>query len=119
MLLPASSLLLALLLAPLAQGDWGVLAFTLAACLVGFGLHPLLQHARRAAWCEYVGCSAEFRERLFTMFAPKGPSPCSLADEEGLANAAGARSGGDSSDRPEEGGSRSEAEALLSSPRLR
>ena len=85
LLLPAGSLLLGLLLAPVVQGDWHVVVFTLMALVAGFGLHPLLQHARHHGWCAFEGGTVhEFKERLYTMFAPPSTASLNAVDGEVL-----------------------------------
>lgn len=72
LLLPAGGLLTLLLLAPVVERDWGVVLFTAVCGLTGFAVHPLLQLARRREWCAFDGGTVhEFKERLYTMFAPR------------------------------------------------
>ncbi len=47
--------------APLAQGDYQVLAWTLGACALGCVLYPLLQLVRRRKWVPFEGCVHEFK----------------------------------------------------------
>lgn len=70
MLVPAGVLLLAMLILPLAQGQFHVLAWTLGACGLGCILYPALQYTRRKNWVPFEGCVHEFKESLYTMYVP-------------------------------------------------
>ncbi len=60
MLLPASLLLVAILLIPLWERNWATLGATLGAMLGGFILYPLLSLARERGWVEFTSLLFDF-----------------------------------------------------------
>ncbi|RMZ56200.1 hypothetical protein APUTEX25_002390 [Auxenochlorella protothecoides] len=87
MLLPASALLLILLIGPIIQGKTSVILFTAGACVLGCTLYPLLQTARSRGWMAFRGTSPrEFREILYSMYSPVPEAPAATAPPTWLEN---------------------------------
>lgn len=60
MLLPASLLLVVLLIMPIFEGKWLTVAVTSAAMVSGFILYPLLNLARDKGWCKFADLEFDY-----------------------------------------------------------
>ncbi|KAJ9529358.1 hypothetical protein QJQ45_013786 [Haematococcus lacustris] len=73
MLLPASLLLMFVLVLPFANRSWTTVGATVGAIVLGIVLYPLLQVARRRGWCEF----SDFHFDADHVYGPR--VPCSAS----------------------------------------